>query len=136
VTVTSFGGYTVMDISGAAWSWHNVTRSSAVDVSATDYLEYVIYFSSASTGDQVEWHVTAPDGQEWNGTYQWLEPLSIDGVPDSTPYNMSQNAWHTIELDCSAKSWWSTASTTMRYIKWQLPEDSTVYIRKVRFYSD
>ena len=24
----------------------------------------------------------------------------------------------------------------MRYIKWQLPEDSTVYIRKVRFYSE
>ena len=135
ISTTSFGGETVMDLTGTgSWFWKNCSNSSAQDLSVETTWHYEIYCDG--TGDKLEWHITAPDGQEWNSTYQWLSPLTIDGVPDTVPYEMSQDTWHTIQLDCSAQSWWSSACSDIRYIKWQWPEARTAYIRKVQFVSE
>jgi hypothetical protein len=129
----SFDGYVCIDAAGDAWSWHNVSNSSGVDMTGLGYFEYEIYFDSSGGGNRVEWHVIAPDGGEWNGTYQFMNPLEIDGVPSSYPHTMSTDAWHTVRLDCSAQSWWLADCDSIRYIKWQWPQSCTAYIRAVRF---
>ncbi len=129
----SFGGFLCIDASGEQWSWHHISNSAGVDLTGLGYLEYEIYFDSVGVGNRVEWHVVAPDGKEWDGTYQFMNPLEIDGAPSSYPHQMTTGAWHTVRLDCSAQSWWMADCDSIRYIKWQWPLSSTVYIRAVRF---
>jgi hypothetical protein len=104
--MVSFDGFLCIDASGGQWSWHHVSNSSGQDLTGLGYFEYEIYFDSADGGNRVDWHVIAPDGGEWDGTYQFMNPLEIDGAPSSYPHEMTTDAWHTVRLDCSAQSWW------------------------------
>ncbi len=129
----SFDGSVCIIAGGNQWEWRNLLNTSGQDMGGLGYFEYEIYFASAGGGSRVEWHVIAPDGKEWNGTYQFMSPMTIDGAPSSYPHNMSADAWHTVRLDCSAQSWWSADCHSIRYVKWQCPLNCTAYIRTMRF---
>ena len=130
---TTFQSQNVLDASGGNWSWHQMAASSGQDASATNYFEYEIYFDSGGSGSSIEWHYVCPSGQDWNGTYQFRSPCTVDSNPVSPPTTLSLDTWHTVQFDCSAQSWWSADSGSIQYIKWQWPSSCTAYIRSVKF---
>jgi len=136
ISTTSFQSETVMDASGGDWSWHGVSSSSAQDVSDTNNLEYEVYFDDAGTGSDIEWHVVAPTGEEWNNNYKFKSPCTIDGNSVSLAETVSTDTWHTVVMDMDNQNWWSTDSDSIKYIKWQWPDSCTAYIRNVKFTSD
>ncbi len=133
VGTVSFDSSVCINAGGSEWQWRNLSNSSGQNLTGLGYFEYEIYFDSAGGGGRVEQHVVAPDGQEWNQTYQFTGPCAVDGEPRSTPIDVSLDSWHTVRLDCGAHSWWATAQSSIRYIKWQCPVNCTSYIRKMRF---
>ncbi len=136
IGTTSFQGATVMNAGGDAWSWHHVSNSSAQDVSDTTAWEYEIYFDSAGSGDQIQWHFVSPSGNEWNETYKVGSPAIIDGESATLPATLTTNTWHSVSFDMSAKAWWAADSDSIQYLKWQWPEACTAYLRNVKFTSE
>ena len=134
ISTTDFGGETVVNASTTAtWHWKNMYASSGQDVSVESYWEWDIYCASSGGGDQIAFFFVSPSGQEWNETYKFNNHGSVDGVPTSMPATLSTDTWHAIKFDMSAKSWWSSASSSIQYLKWQFPEQGTYYIKNIRF---
>ena len=118
ITTTTFQSATVMDLTGTgSWFWKNCSNSSAQDLSVETTWHYEIYCDG--TGDKLEWHVCAPDGEEWNSTYKFNNHCSIDGNSVSLPQTVSTDTWHTVEFAMDSKSWWDDDKDSIRYLKWQ-----------------
>ena len=95
---TSFGGETVINAATTGgWGWIQSSASAAKDLSALAYYEYQVYFVNTG-GNEVQWHVVAPQGYEWDGAYEFRTDCSIDGTPRTLPYNVSFDTWHTIAV--------------------------------------
>jgi hypothetical protein len=134
VGTTSFQSQTVINASTTGtYQWKQISNSAGQNVLACPTWQYDIWCDSAGVGDVIEWHVSAPTGQEWNGTYQYGAPLVVDGISRTVPYTLTTNAWHTVSFDLSGKAWWAADGDTMQYLKWQFPEQGTYYMRNIKF---